>query len=278
MASLHPDFIKFVAEFIERETGIQYTTVNAHSLESRLKDIAAHFGYADANIFVHDLKTRGFQSEEREMLLDLATNNETSFFRDIEVFDFFRYEFIPKFTREGQPIRIWSAASSTGQEAYSLAISLAQLRTSGVERSFEMIATDISPRVLKQARSGEYTRFEVSRGLTPDMVSMYFDPINVDDQPVLKYKIKPDIARFIYFKRLNLIEPWAHDYPFDIIFCRNVLIYQDLEQKKEVISRLARNLVPKGFLVLGGAESMLGLSQDFDPYIHGKACVYRLKA
>ena len=277
MASLHPEFIKFVADFIERETGIQYTSVNAHSLESRLNDIAVSFGFPDPNIFVHEMKTRGISPEEREVVLDLATNNETSFFRDMEVFDFFRYEFIPKFTSAVQPIRIWCAASSTGQEPYSLSICLAQLRLAGVDRNYEIIATDISNRVLKQARAAEYTRFEVSRGLTPDMVSTFFDSVAGENTPVPKYKVKPDIARYIYFKRLNLIEPWSHDKPFDIIFCRNVLIYQDINQKREVIAKLAKNLQPKGFLVLGGAESMLGLSNDFESYIHGKACVYRLK-
>ncbi len=278
MASFPSEILKYFSSLIEKETAIQYTSTNGHLLENRLRDVAKTWGYADIEAFWKEVQTRGLRSVERDMVLDLATNNETSFFRDPEVFDFFRNEFIPKSTSANSIVKIWCAATSTGQEPYSLMMTLAQLKDLGIVRNYDLLATDFSDRVLKQAQAGIYSQLEVHRGLPAPMLVRFFDQVMESGSTLPKFKAKADLFRNVTFRRQNLIEPWANQGPFDIIFCRNVLIYQDVESKKRVIARLASVLVPGGYLVLGGAESLLGLSADFDMQIYGKACVYKLKS
>jgi chemotaxis protein methyltransferase CheR len=277
MTTIAPEITKYFSELIEKDTGIQYNTVNSHLLENRLRDLAKTMGFADVQAFWIEVKSRGLRSNERDMVLDLATNNETSFFRDPEVFEFFQNEFLPKFTKPSIPIKIWTAACSTGQEPYSLAMILAQLKDAGVPHIYDILVSDFSERVLKLAQSGIYSQLEVQRGLPASLLARYFDQIAGENTHLPKFKVKPDLTRHMTFKRINLLDPWLHKGPFDIIFCRNVLIYQDVENKRRVIDRLASLLGPGGFLILGGAESLLGLSNRFDMQIFGKACVYKLK-
>ena len=277
MSTVAAEIVKYFANLIETETGIQYTPVNSHLLENRLRDLAKSMGFASVEALWGEVRTRGLRAVEKEMVLDLATNNETSFFRDPEVFDFFRSEFVPK-TNANRPLRIWCAACSTGQEPYSLAMIMAQLRDSGVARSYEILATDISERVLKQAQSGVYSQLEVQRGIPAAMLVRSFEQLSVEGSPLPRFRVKSEFCRSITFRRLNLVEAWPSLGTFDIIFCRNVLIYQDVESKRKVIAKLSNLLNPGGYLVLGGAESLVGLSSDFEMQIFGKACVYKLKA
>lgn len=276
--STAPEVVAFFASLIERETGIQYGPVNQHLLENRLRELARTLGFADVAALWAEVRSRGLRGVERDTILDLATNNETSFFRDPEVFEFFKNVFVPQCTTSSRAIKIWSAACSTGQEPYSLAIALDELARTGVARSYDLFATDISERVLSQARQGLYSQLEIQRGLAAALLVRYFEQTAVDGSSAPKFRVKPELKRDIAFHRLNLLDPWSNQGPFDIVFCRNVLIYQDVEGKKKIIKRMAGTLAPGGYLVLGGAESLLGLSSDFDMQLHGKACVYRIKA
>lgn len=275
MSKIDPQTVVYFAQLIEKEIGIQYNSVNSHMLENRLLDLAKSLGFTDFESFWSDLKNRTLRPSEKEAILDIATNNETSFFRDVEIFDFFKNDFLPNHT--SSPLRVWCAASSTGQEPYSLAMVLAQLKDAGQPRRYEILATDFSERVLKQAQSGVYSQLEVQRGLSPAMLAKFFEPQPGEKSTSSRFKIKSELSSSITFKRLNLLDPWNHRDRFDIIFCRNVLIYQDVENKRKVIARLSSALVPGGYLVLGGAESLMGLSNDFEMQIFGKACVYKLK-
>ena len=275
MSKIESETVNFFAQLIEKEIGIQYNAVNSHLLENRLHDLSKALGFDSFETFWAELKSRPLRASEKEAILDIATNNETSFFRDMEIFDFFRNDFLPKHT--STPLRVWCAATSTGQEPYSLAMVLAQLKDAGHPRSYEILATDFSERVLKQAQSGIYSQLEVQRGLSSAMLTRFFDPISDEKSTMAKFKRKAELSSSITFRRLNLLDSWNHRDRFDIIFCRNVLIYQDLENKRKVIARLADSLTPGGYLVLGGAESLLGLSNDFEMQIFGKACVYKLK-
>jgi chemotaxis protein methyltransferase CheR len=277
MAQLGTEMLTFFSNLIERETGIQYTTVNGHLLENRLRDLAQNMGYPDVDSLWKDVATRGLRPSEKEMVLDLATNNETSFFRDPEVFEFFKNEFIPKHTSQHNPVRIWCAATSTGQEPYSLAMHLSALRDAGVIRDYSLLATDFSERVLTQAKSGLYSQLEIQRGLPAPLMIRHFTQENANGSPLPKFRVKPDLGKHITFRRQNLLDPFQDRGPFDIIFCRNVLIYQDVESKRRIIAKLAECLKPGGFLILGGAESLLGLSDGFDMCLYGKACTYKLK-
>lgn len=277
MAALQSEMLTYFSTMIEKETGIQYNAVNAHLLENRLRDLSKVMGFPDVEAFWSDVKTRSLRANEREMVLDLATNNETSFFRDPEVFDFFKNEFVCKMTTADTQVRIWCAASSTGQEIYSLAMIMSLLKESGVSRNYSILATDFSERVLAQAKQGIYSQLEVQRGLSAHLLIRYFTQEIQQNSAQPKFRVKPELTSHISWHRQNLIDPWVNKGPFHIIFCRNVLIYQDVENKRKVISRLASVLSPNGYLVLGGAESLLGLSTDFDMQIYGKACVYKLK-
>jgi len=277
MAALHSEMLTYFSTLIEKETGIQYNAVNAHLLENRLRDLAKIMGFPDVETFWKDVKSRSLRPNEREMVLDLATNNETSFFRDPEVFDFFKNEFVTKATSASMPIKIWCAASSTGQEIYSLAIIMDQLKEAGISRNYDILATDLSERVLEYAKRGVYSQLEVQRGLSAHLLIRYFTQETEQNAAQPKFRVKHELSSHVRWHQQNLLEPWAYKGPFQIIFCRNVLIYQDVENKRKVIARLASVLAPGGYLVLGGAESLLGLSNDFDMQIHGKACVYKLK-
>ena len=277
MSKIELEAILFFSQLIEKEIGIQYNEINRHLLENRLHDLAKNLGFQDFSNFWQDLKGRSLRTNERDLLLDMATNNETTFFRDTEIFEYFRNEFLPKF--KGSTLRIWCAASSTGQEPYSLSMTLSEYKMAGgAIGAYEILATDYSERVLQQAKLGIYSQLEVQRGLAPNLLARYFEPYASDQSTMSKFKIKSEISRSVVFKRTNLLEPWHHRDAFNIIFCRNVLIYQDIENKRKIISRLAESLTPGGILVLGGAESLLGLSSDFEMQIFGKACTYKLKS
>jgi len=277
MSTSEADMLKYFSTLIEKETGIQYSEVNGHLLLNRLNDLAKFVGLENAAALWLDVRKNGLTPVAKAHALDLATNNETSFFRDVEIFEFFKTQFVPKTMNSSAGIRIWCAATSTGQEPYGLAMTMAELRLAGIHKNYQILATDISDRVLKQAASGTYSQLEVQRGLPATMLVKYFDQVNDAASNFPRYRIKSELSAHISFKLRNLLEPWPNGEVFDIVFCRNVLIYQNVENKKAVIARIAAVLAPGGYLVLGGAESLLGLSDSFEMEQYGRACVYRAK-
>ncbi|APJ03135.1 CheR family methyltransferase [Silvanigrella aquatica] len=278
MHELNDEVFLFFSRFIESEIGIQYNETNRYLLLSRIQNIAKFLNFSDIDSLWKDIKTHGVNESAKSLILDIATNNETSFFRDPHVFDFFKNEFILNIMKNKDKIRIWSAAASTGQEAYSLAMIMSELNEKGLNKSYEIIATDISERVLKQAENGTYSQLEIQRGLPMNLMVKYFDQVSIDNSSLPFYKVKKELSSHIKFMQLNLLNPWHHQGNFDIIFCRNVLIYQSVENKKQIISRFAKMLLPGGYLILGGAESLLQLSNDYDLEVFGNASVHKLKA
>lgn len=277
MASFKSEIVAYFSSLIEKETGIQYLAENSHLLENRLRDVAKFNNFVDIDALWNDVQKSGLKPSIKSMVLDLATNNETSFFRDPEVFEFFKNQFVPQFNSQGgSPIKIWSAACSTGQEPYTLALSMAQLRDLGKDKPFQVLATDFSERVLKQAISGTYSQLEIQRGLPAPLLIRFFTQEQQSGSSLPLYRIKPELKQGIQFKQLNLLENWGMMGPFDIVFCRNVLIYQNIENKKKIIAQIARTLRPGGYLIMGGAESLLGLSTEFALKRHGNACTYQL--
>lgn len=267
--------LKFFASYIESQLGIIYVEANYFQLEHRLKDIATQLGYPDVNA-LHNEAKNGIAGMMKSLLLDLATNNETSFFRDGSIYKALSGLMVPEFMSRGfmSSIRIWSAASSSGQEAYSVAMELAELaKTNPSVPRLQMLVSDVSDTILKRAQSGQYSQLEVQRGLPAKLMVQYFDKVEND-----QWKVKPALQQGMTFRKINLLEDWGVIGPFEIVFIRNVLIYQSVENKKKVIQNIYDKLAPGGFLVLGAAESLFGISDKFDQVAFDKAIVYKKKS
>jgi chemotaxis protein methyltransferase CheR len=198
------------------------------------------------------------------------TTNESFFYRDKIPFDHFSGAIMPGLlaarARERR-IRIWCAAASTGQEPYSLAMCLKEMKEKIAGWRVEIIGTDLSTEVLEKAKAGIYSQFEVQRGLPIQMLVKHFT------QTGDTWQISPEIRAMVQYRPLNLLADFSHLGTFDVVFCRNVLIYFDQETKIGVLNRIAKLLTPDGFLVLGAAETVVGLTDAFKP-LHDKRGLY----
>jgi chemotaxis protein methyltransferase CheR len=206
---------------------------------------------------------KGGSSTIIAQVVEAMTTNETFFFRDKVPFDHFRDAIMPEMlkARAGRKsIRIWCAAGSTGQEPYSLAMSLKEMGAALAGWRVEIIATDLSTEVLEKSKSGVYSQFEVQRGLPIQLLVKYFK------QNGEFWQINPDIRAMVQHRQLNLLHDFSGLGTFDVIFCRNVLIYFDQDTKINIFNRLCRIMEPDGFLVLGAAETVVGLTDTFKPY------------
>lgn len=232
----------------------------------------------------HDFLRRDDTSRMRNEIISAITTNETSFFRDRHPFDSFREHILPKLCKEvtsrqlrgdKRPVRIWSAAASTGQEALTLAMvildHLEQHGGCGLRaRDFSILATDISARALARAVAGDYSEFELSRGL-PDYFRKYFE------RSGKRWRAGARLRDMVEYRQFNLVSDFDELGRFEVIFCRNVLIYFDQETKRDLLNRFCSVLCPGGHLVLGSTESVYGLSEAFEQQRLGRAIWYRLR-
>lgn len=266
--------LKYFASYIESQLGIVYVEANFYQLEHRLNDITTQLGFKDIQELYSKAQS-GIDGQMKSLILDLATNNETSFFRDIAVFRALREHIIPEILKSGfkHSVDIWSAASSSGQEVYSIAMEydLAKKENPKIP-AMKMLASDVSDIILNRAKLGRYSQLEVQRGLPAKNLITYFEKDETD-----QWNVKSNLKNNIDFKKINLLHEWGNIGPFDIVFCRNVLIYQNVENKKKVIEGIHKKLNPGGFLVLGAAESLFGLSTDFNQISASGSIVYQKK-
>jgi len=263
------DDITFVAAEAFKRSGLVLSADKGYLLESRLAPLARAEGFPSI-----DALLTAARRDQGDRLLwaitEALATHETFFFRDNTPFDLFKNDILPVLTRArgaGSTIRIWCAACSSGQEPYSLAMLLEEERARLGGKRFEIIATDMAPRVLEKAKAGVYSQFEVQRGLAIQRLVQHFEQ-NGD-----QWRIKPNIRQMVNFQKHNLLEPIASLGTFDVVFCRNVLIYFDPETKKQVLSRIARQTPNDGYLIMGAAETVVGLSKDFVP-VEGKRGLY----
>jgi chemotaxis protein methyltransferase CheR len=267
--------LKFFAKYIESELGIVYAEHNYFQLESRLEEIAKLVGVPCIQSLYEQAKN-GISGQFKQMLLDVATNNETSFFRDPKVFRAIESTILksaPSFLSPGEKLRIWSAASSTGQEALSLSMMIKEFNQKEKQNiGFSILASDISERVLARAKSGSYTQLEVQRGMPAPYLIKYFKK---DDQD--KWTAFSALLAQIEFKKINLKADFGIRDQFHLVLCRNILIYQNVEGKIDILNRVAKMIAPGGYLVLGAGESLLGLSTDFEQCIVDGSILYRKK-
>ena len=247
-------------DLLKEKSGLTLTPDKSYLLDSRLTPVARKWNYANLEVMTMALRAMP-PPELIKDVVEAMTTNETSFYRDSKPFDQFRDILLPHLikTRANKRARIWCAASSTGQEPYSLAMLLKENAAKLPGWNFEIIATDIDTAVLETAKKAEYSQFEVQRGLPIQMLMKYFE------QKGDRWLLKQEIKSMVQFKYFNLLEPMTSLGKFDIIFCRNVLIYFDRDMKSKVLQNMAGLLPEDGFVVLGGAETVLGITDSFKP-------------
>jgi chemotaxis protein methyltransferase CheR len=256
-----PDEYDYLRNLLRRRSGLVLTDDKRYLLESRLSPIARRIGAADLSDLVRRLQATPSEGLVAE-IVETMTTNESFFFRDKAPFEHFRDFIMPELLSKRQSerrIRIWCAAAATGQEPYSVALFLSEMGNKLAGWEIEILATDLSTEVLERARSGFFSHFEVQRGLPIQLLLKYFSKAGDE------WQIVPQIRAMVEFRPFNLLDDFSCLGVFDVVICRNVLIYFGPDNKKNVLERLATSTAPDGFLMLGAAESVLGLSQRFRP-------------
>jgi chemotaxis protein methyltransferase CheR len=256
-----PDEYDYLRNLLRRRSGLVLTDDKRYLLESRLSPIARRIGAADLSDLVRRLQATPSEGLVAE-IVETMTTNESFFFRDKAPFEHFRDFIMPELLSKRQSerrIRIWCAAAATGQEPYSVALFLSEMGNKLAGWEIEILATDLSTEVLERARSGFFSHFEVQRGLPIQLLLKYFSKAGDE------WQIAPQIRAMVEFRPFNLLDDFSCLGVFDVVICRNVLIYFGPDNKKNVLERLATSTAPDGFLMLGAAESVLGLSQRFRP-------------
>jgi chemotaxis protein methyltransferase CheR len=252
---------EFLRSLLHQRSGLSLGHDKRYLVESRLGMLCRKRGLASLTILVDQLRF-GRDTGLESAVVDAMTTNETLFFRDRTPFDLFRDVVLPEklaANAASRSLRIWCAAVSTGQEAYSLAMILDDMAARLVGWKVEIIGTDISVDVLEKARAGIYSQFEVQRGLPIQMLLRHFQ------QDGDKWQVNERIRAMVQLKAHNLLEPNAQFGQFDIILCRNVLIYFDVPTKAKVMAALAQRLAPDGVFMLGAAETVIGITTTIVP-------------
>lgn len=254
------DFDLF-AKIVYQRSGLVLTKEKAYLLDSRLMPVARRWNLAGLDELAGALRQRMDENLLAD-ITDAMTTNESSFFRDQRPFDQFRQIVLPKFLAARaatKKLRIWSAACSNGQEPYSLAMILDEEASRMPGWNIEIVATDLCRDVLEKAKQGVYTQFEVQRGLPIQMLVKHFSQVGD------KWQISKAMQGKVKYQPFNLLESMASLGQFDIVFCRNVLIYFDQPTKTRVLENISRQMPNDGVLYLGGAETVLGITQAFKP-------------
>ena len=251
----------FLSNLLRRRSGLIISEDKLYLLESRLVPLARKRGMNGLDDLVKAIR---FAPEE-DLLIDVTeamTTNESSFFRDIKPFEHFRSLVLPELLAkraDKRSIRIWCAAASTGQEPYSLAMCLREEAAKLSGWRIEIVATDLSKEVLEKASVGLYSQFEVQRGLPIQFLIKYFSQVND------LWQIDSSIRAMVKYQSINLLDNFSHLGAFDIVFCRNVLIYFEHQTKGEVLGKIANMMPTDGYLFLGGAETVLNICEAFKP-------------
>ncbi|MDP1724000.1 MAG: protein-glutamate O-methyltransferase CheR [Alphaproteobacteria bacterium] len=264
--------IQYLNKLILETSGVLLTKEKAYLLEARLQPVLQKYNLHNFTELVSSLQKTKDTNLKRDVVEALMTN-ETLFFRDLNPFEQFTNILLPYLliAREStKHIRIWSAGCSTGQEPYSLSMAILEQQQKYPDWKFEIFATDISTSAIEKAIAGSYSQFEVQRGLPINHLIKYMQK---EDQ---KWIVKDNVKNLVKFQYFNLLENPILLGKFDIIFCRNVLIYFDIDIKQKILSYFSQTLKPDGFLILGGSESTFGISDYYAPKENAKS-IYILK-
>ena len=266
------------SRYIKEITGIHLDETKGYLLETRLGGLLREAGAASFTEFHAKVKS-DFSNGLRRKVVDAITTNETSFFRDTSPFELLQHKLIPELIDRRNkagvkpvPIRIWSAACSTGQEACSTGIMLKELLGDLRNYDIRILGTDISDRAVAAASYGHFGKFELERGMPQDKIAKYF--VTEGD----RWKIRDEIRAMATFRTMNLLEPFSFPVPFDIIFCRNVAIYFTETDKIRLFRNLGKCLAKDGCLIIGSTESIGGLCPEYEPKRYLRSVFYQLKA
>jgi chemotaxis protein methyltransferase CheR len=266
-----PDDFSFLAQMVRRRAGLVLTVPKTDLIESRLATVMRRFGFRSVDAMVKELR-HGRETLARAVT-EALTTNESSFFRDRATFEAFRDQVLPRLVEarsESKRLRIWSAACAAGQEPYSIAMLLDDLKLQGW--SIDLIATDLSAEMVARAEEGVYSHFEVQRGLAIRRLVAHFS------QDGGSWRIHENLRRMVSFRQFNLLDSYGWLDDLDVVFCRNVLIYFDQKTKASVLDKITEMLSPDGALVLGGSEAVTGLTTAFVPVEHAPNIYAKTKA
>ena len=263
--------LDYIRSLVREKAAIIVDSDKGYLVESRLLPLARKEGFATLDDFITKLRTAPYNVMHRKVV-DAMTTNETSFFRDVHPFESLKTEILPKMIEARAKVRqlsFWCGASSTGQEPYSICMLMREHFPQLATWKIDFLATDLSRDVLDKARAGKFSQLEVNRGLPAPMLLKYFARQGVE------WQIKDEVRSLMTFREQNLMETWNIPYGLDIVFLRNVMIYFDVETKKQILGNIRRHLKPDGYLFLGGAETTLNLDDKFERVRFDKTWCYR---
>ena len=266
---------KFIQDFARDTAAIVLDPGKEYLVETRLSPIARQSGFNTLDEFIDRLRTDRKGVLFHEQVIDALTTNETSFFRDFHPFEALRQHVLPRLIEQRAGVKrlsIWSAASSTGQELYTIAMLIREHFPQLRDWNITILGTDLSATVLEQARQGTYSQIEVNRGLPAAFLLKYFTKNET------KWTIKDDVKKLVEYRQMNLAKPWPFMPVFDVVFIRNVMIYFDVESKRGILKRIRQCLQPQGYLFLGTAETTINLDPEWNPSMLGKATVFQAKS
>jgi chemotaxis protein methyltransferase CheR len=273
---LTPADQRTLSQYVSSISGIHLDDTKGYLIENRLSRLALDLGCANFGDLARKAQADG-AGRVKGKIIDAITTGETLFFRDMAPFDLLRHKLLPELfdhltrTNQRRPVRIWSAASSTGQEAYSIAILWRELLGPAPRLELRLVGTDISDQAVARATSGTYSAHEVTRGMSEPMLAKYL--VRQGDQ----YQVRPDIRQMATFRTFNLLNDFAGLGRFDIIFCRNVAIYFPDAVKTSLFTRLGRQLETGGSLIIGAMESLASVCPQFISKRHLRAVYYQLQ-
>jgi chemotaxis protein methyltransferase CheR len=268
MGNLTPQAFAYVADLVRREAAIVLGPGKEYLVEARLTPLARAAGAADVSAYVSTLD-RPAHARQRMAVVEALTTNETSWFRDGAPFEALRTTVVPDLMAQvpaTRRINIWSAACSSGQEAYTIAMVMAE---HAAARKVEILASDLSHEMLERTRAGSYSQLEVGRGLPAPMMVKHFRRNGT------QWQVSPQLRSMVRTQRINLAAPFPPMPVFDVVFLRNVLIYFDTPTKKAILQRVRQVLSPQGYLFLGGAETTLGIDDSWNRTTVGRFTLYR---
>lgn len=266
----------FLRRLVRERSGIVLGEDKAYLLESRLAPVAREQGLASIDQLCQRLRSNAPANLLRDVI-EAMTTNETLWFRDVHPFEVLGRRILPELMRARaaqKQLSIWCAASSTGQEPYSVAMTIREQLPQLASWNLRFIATDLSTEVLERARAGVYSQLEINRGLPPDKAQRWFRRIDANS-----WQISDDLRKMVDFRQVNLLESWPFaSERFDIVMMRNVLIYFDLETKRTIMGKVRRLLPPDGWFFLGGAETTMNIDDGYERVTDERGGCYRLRS